>query len=74
MQDVGEGRTMQSVRTEVQEKDELVSSLSRKVDHKREKLMENQRKLSELEREVNNLNSQMVKFATNLQSYKDLII
>lgn len=62
MKGVSEGRTMLSVRSEVQEKDELVIGLSRKVEQKREKLMDNQKKLSELEREVNNLNSQMVWF------------
>ena len=59
---VTEGRSMQSIRTEVQEKEVVIGSLSRKIEQRRDQLMEGQRKLSELEREVNQLNSTQVSF------------
>jgi len=58
---VTEGRTMQSIRSEVQEKEVGIASLARKIDQKRDQLMESQRKLSDLERVVNQLNSQKVR-------------
>lgn len=57
---VSDGRTLQSVRNDVQEKDELVSNLSRKIDQKRDKFMEHQKTLSSMEREVNDINSELV--------------
>ena len=57
---VSSGRTMQSIRSDVQEKEVVINGMSRKMEQKRDQLMESQRKLSDLEREVNKLNSQKV--------------
>eukprot|EP00111_Clytia_hemisphaerica_P021776 TCONS_00064034-protein len=69
---VTDGRSMQSIRSEVQEKEVVIGSLSRKIDQKRDHLMEGQRKLSELEREVNQLNSTQLSLKTELQKQTQL--
>ena len=51
---------MQSIRAEVQEKEVGITSLTRRIDQKRDQMMDSHKKLSELEREVNELNSQKV--------------
>ena len=53
---------MQSIRAEVQEKEVGITSLTRRIDQKRDQMMDSHKKLSELEREVNELNSQKVGF------------
>ena len=57
---VSSGRTMQSIRSDVQEKEVVINGISRKIEQKRDTVMDSQSKLSELEREVNKLNSQKV--------------
>ena len=57
---VSSGRTMQSIRSDVQEKEVVINGMSRKIEQKRNLVMDSQRKLSDLEREVNKLNSQKV--------------
>lgn len=64
---VSEGRTMQSIRAEVQEKEVGIASLTRKIDQKRDQLMDSHKTLSELEREINELNSQKLKLKSELQ-------
>lgn len=57
---VSSGRTMQSIRSDVQEKEVVINGISRKIEKKRDMVMDSQSKISELEREVNKLNSQKV--------------
>jgi len=61
------GRTMTAVRSEVQEKQGYVDGIGRKVDQKRQKLMEHQQQISVHEKNVNDLKSQKLKLQSELQ-------
>ena len=61
------GRTMQSLRNEVQEKQESLKTLARKIDQKKNYLMEFQNQMGIREKEVNDLRSQKLELQTQLQ-------
>ena len=60
LQGITPGRTMQAVRSEVQELQEKVDALSRKVEQKREKQLESRRQIGIIETNVNELKAQKV--------------
>lgn len=66
------GRTMQSLRAEVQDKQESFKMLSRKIDQKKNHLMEHQNQLSIREKDVNDLKSRKLNLQAQLQKRTQL--
>ncbi|XP_057317198.1 DNA repair protein RAD50-like [Hydractinia symbiolongicarpus] len=61
------GKTMQSLREEVQEKQSQVDNLGRKIEHKKDQLMRYEKQLSFHDKEVNELTSQKLRLQSELQ-------